>query len=381
MCTVTITERKMNNPYYISSDSSSEGLSTDSAVMNRAAVIEAKEKIAIAAVKEEEARVVMEARMKDLQVAENEQGQELSLRAQEALNHARVEYKKKKDYRHSLTEIHHNLTEHELQAETERDLARFGSLGRVPSITVLENPGVQWDDPWEDADVMRPLRFPPPGNRRRVAMFYKKHQWDNNITVMPRLQCMVTGLWSSFSHPVVASRILPKTTSNSVLQSLGLKRRHLNNPRNMVLLSKKIKEKYEESRLTFLLNEDAGDTELGLSFRLKIWDTRIREKKICRGSKLTIGDYEGKVFRFYSDERIPFVRALSLHAQRSYERAIRKHYITADEPRPKEYGSPLAWTESVDLSSDEGDNISLFAEDDSCCSKRTEGTSGLRDSQ
>jgi hypothetical protein len=342
--------------------------------MNRAAVVEAKEKIAIAAVKEEEARVVMEARMKDLQVAEREEGQELSMRAREALNHAQLVYKKKKDYRESLTEIRHNLAEHELRAETERDLARYGSLGRVPSITVLENPGVVWDDPWEDADVMRPLRFPPPGNRRRVAMFYKKHSWDNTMIRLPRLQCMVTGLWNSFNHTVLASRVLPKTTSESVLESLGLKRRHLNNPRNMLLLSKNIKEKYEESRLTFLLNEETTDNELGLSFRLKIWDTRIREKKLYRGSKLTIGDFEGKVFRFYSDERIPFVRALSLHAQRSYERAIRKHYITPNVPRPKEYGSPLAWTESVDLSSDDSDNVSLLAEDDSVGLDELKGT-------
>jgi len=324
----------------------------------RNAVRHAKEQCARAAAAAEEARIMLEARMHDMKVAEKEEGPELVMRAKKALQEAQEEYQNCQGFRDTLLGNYSKLAESEVQATTERDLARYGSMGRFPSSAMLVNKGPQRDNPWLDADIGRRFRKPPFGNRKRVAKFYKKYHWDRVIGSRGRVQCMVTGVWSTSSRQVVASRIMPKTTSRSVLESLGLSRADINKPRNMLLLARNIKKNFDMQKLTFILHEEGMATEIGLRFRLKMWDTEISDEPICKGSKMTIGDCEGQIFRFYSDERIPFLRALSLHAQRSYGRAQQRGYIKDSEPRPAEYGSPLP-CESITCDSADEDDYSL----------------------
>lgn len=375
------------NPSYISSDSSSASssseLSTESAKRRRTAVMHARQQCAKASAAVEEARVVMEARMVDLQVSQKEEGQELSIRANRAYAKAREEYESREDYRDMLLDNYSKLAESEVQATTEREVARYGTLGRFPSTSAIINDGIQEDNPWLDADFGGHFRATPLGNRRRVAKFYKKYTWDRVIATRGRAQCMVTSMWSNSARHVMAGRILPKTTSKSVLESMGLTRAHINDPRNMLLLSRNIKMFFDLQKLTFLLHEEGLPTDVGLCFRLKLWDRRVKDKKIFKGSSMTIGDCDGKMFRFYSDYHIPFLCALSLHAQRSYEYARQKRFIKDEEPRPAEFGSPILGesisygSEMIDdvassVSSGEGSDRGLVSEKDSERSVATE---------
>lgn len=336
------------------------------------AVLNAKHDAARAEFHVEEARLAMEARMVDLQVAEKEQmPQELSLRANKALEEAQREYQKRAMFRDALLQNHYKLKDEKIQAATERDLQRFGVLGRFPSNSNLsgkELPKMQ--DPWLDSDYQKWFRWTLPFNKCRVAKFYKKHYWGRVLFEPSSVQCMVTGNWSNRSGDIVASRILPKTTPKSVLKSLGLKRKDINDPRNMLLMSRNIKRYFDTSRLTFIMceNEYKNVEDAGLCFQLKVWDQHIRGKRLYPGSTMTIGDFEGKPFRFFSDDRLPFVRALSYHAQRTYERALKRLDIYADtEPRPLEFGCPLRDCETISYDEDEYDaqsETSSLASDD-----------------
>ena len=347
---------------YTMSSVSSESLSmpsTQSGMRRRNAIVQSKEMCEMANAAAEEARIMLEARIHDLQVAEQEEAPEISERASRALQEAREEYEALQALRDTIMDNYSKLAESEVQATMERDLARYGSLGRFPSCSLIVNEGNQRQNPWLDADIGRPWRKLPIGSRRRVAKFYKKLQWNRTMLTKVRLQCMASCVWSYDPRKIVACRILPKSTSRNILDSLGLTRADINSPRNMLLLARNIQRSFEMQKLTFLLDEDGMTTEMGLCFRLKIWDSTIKDKPIFNGSKMTIGDCDGKMFRFYSDENIPFVRALSLHAQRTYERAKDKGYIEDNEPRPAEYGSPLPCESITCDSSNNDDDYSL----------------------
>ena len=248
-------------------------------------------------------------------------------------------------------------------AMTQREVSRFGPLGRIPSCSLVVNEEIANDNPWLQADMGRSFCGIPLCSRKRVAQFYKKYHWQRVFGSPSKIQCFVTGQWSSCRNHVTVGRILPKSTSKSVLFRLGLTKRDLNHARNMLVLATNIKKYFDIQRLSFVLHEDGMPSNVGLCFRMVVWDKTILNKNIYKGSSVTIGDFENHVFRFYSDESIPFLRALSLHAQQSYERAIQKKYVNANHLRPTEFGSPLA-CESITCSAsqeemDIDDDLSL----------------------
>jgi hypothetical protein len=344
------------------STTSSNDFSTESAMQRHENILIVKQQCMLAEAAVQEAHVALQARMLDLQMAQKEKNKELSMRSHQEVLKAQEEVKKKEGYRQVLVDTVSQLMENQDKALTRREVSRFGPLGRVPSSMLVVNEEIQNENPWLDADAGHYFRGPPPFSRTQVAKFYKKYHWTNVFLTPGMVQCMVTGEWSSRGDQVTVSRILPKSTSKSVLTRLGLSQRDLNHSRNMLVLSHKIKKLFDRQRLSFVLHEDGMTKDVGLCFRMVVWDKTVLKKKIFKGSRLTVGDFENKMFRFYSDEHIPFLRALSLHAQQSYELAIKKRFLHASHKRPAEFGSPLL-RESITCSSeemnDEDDDLSL----------------------
>lgn len=327
----------------------------------------------------EKAQVMLQARMVDMKAAKREHHPELCIRANRNYDEAQEEYVKCMNMRDAMMSMHEKLTTEVSQVTTQRELSRFGSLGRFPSNSNLrksEEVAKAREDPWFYTDgangnrggrpkipfrhlYLAPL---PIGNRRRVAKFYNKYMWEHSIGIRNEsIQCVVTDEWST-GNDIVVSRILPLTTSKNILTRLGLKRRDVNNPRNMLIVARNIKQYFDECRLTFLLHDEGIGKEerLGLCFRMHVWDNSILTKPIFKGSKLTVGDFDGKVFFFFSDEKTPFLRALSYHAQRSYESAKRRgdfRFFPEKDIRPVEYGCPLPYSESITCSDPSEDDV------------------------
>ena len=331
------------------SSGSWSNISSDSITKQKGTIADAKRELARATALVEEARNLMEQKYAILN-AVGEEGANMNgdrVLASKIAFEASAEWTKRKSYREWVLKKYLALAETELKAAKERESVRLG-YDRIPSASLFVS-----DKPLEKypqemfpfsprGDFSSSLfRRPMLGNRARVAKFYEKYHWRNNPFTQARIQCMVTSEWSHCGQ-VVAGRIIPVYTPKKTLEMLGLSRQDLDSPRNMLLLSWKIKKNFDLLKLTFILHEDGLNKDYGLRYRLKVYDNDIKQKKIFRGSKKTIGDFDGKIFRFHSDDRIPFARALSFHAQKAYERAAARRLIKTDKvARPVEYGSPL----------------------------------------
>jgi hypothetical protein len=331
------------------SSGSWSNISSDSINHQKGTIAKAKEELARATALVEEGRIIMEQKYAILN-AVGQEGANINgdfKLASKTANEARNEWTKRKAYREWLLKKYLALAETELKAAKERESIRLG-YDRIPSAALFASDKPVEKYPQETfpfsprGDFSSSLLSRPMlGNRRRVGKFYERYHVKCDPFGLARVQCMVTSEWSCTGQ-VVAGRIIPVYTPEKTLKMLGLSRRDLDSPRNMLLLSWKIKKNFDLLKLTFILHEDGLNKDFGLHYRLKVYDNEIKGKKIFRGSKKTIGDYDGKIFRFHSDDRIPFVRALSFHAQKAYERAVARRLFKVDQvPRPVEYGSPL----------------------------------------
>jgi hypothetical protein len=132
---------------------------------------------------------------------------------------------------------------------------------------------------------------------------------------------------------VTAAHLLPRNAPSHILRELSIN--DVDNVQNNLILCKNIDKAFEEKKLCFVADSEER------CFIMKIWDKRVvRTLLFDRDEEArTIGSYSGCKMRF-EEGKMPFKRVLSLHAQCSYETAKKKKWITEEEPKPKEYGTP-----------------------------------------
>ena len=187
------------------------------------------------------------------------------------------------------------------------------------------------EDPWESQKIQAPPR--PEGLREKAARHYGHCDFTGNSVIA---KCCLTGIIGD-RKMVTNAHLLPRNAPAHFLEELGID--DVDDVRNMVILCQNVEKLFEQKRLCFLLDDD----EPGC-FVLKIWDEKVKNKPLFDGDPLAdrqnIGTYSGHKMRF-AQGKTPFTRALSLHAQCSYETAKKNKWIDADEPKPDKYGSPL----------------------------------------
>lgn len=185
-------------------------------------------------------------------------------------------------------------------------------------------------DPW--ASTLRSQTPRPEYLREEAARHYGLCEIEGDGSVIA--QCCLTGITGG-RNKVTNAHLLPRNAPAHFLEALGFQ--NVDDVRNMVPLCKNIDKAFEQEQLCFLPVD-----EYSQSFVLKIWDPKIKNKLVFHNDpeKRTIGSYSGQKMTF-EEGKTPFTRVLSLHAQCSYETALRNKWITPDEPKPSEYGTPL----------------------------------------
>ena len=203
--------------------------------------------------------------------------------------------------------------------------------------------------------------------RKQVAKYYKRYKVKSKKgKQVTHSKCCVTDVWGD-SNTVVAALLLPLgTTSSNIQKELNMQGK-LTDVRNIIPLLKTIEDAYNTQRLCFVL-----DNKDPTRHKLQILDPTLKNEFVhgnvtfeelsqCSSFELPQGE----------DGLRPFTKCLSFHAQSSYDRAVKKKWISSrSEPRPVEYGSPLttdescfplrtASTEDTTAEADRSDEVSL----------------------
>jgi hypothetical protein len=185
-------------------------------------------------------------------------------------------------------------------------------------------------DPWESK--LSNANSRPEGLRERVAEYYGHCERTKGGGFLAK--CCLTGIIGN-RKVVTSAHLLPRNAPGHFLQELDID--NVDHFQNMVILCQNIEKTFDKKQLCFVLDEEDP-----LCFVLKIWDQGVKDKLVFEGDPeaRTIGSYDGRKMRFKED-KVPFKRVLSLHAQCSYETAKKMNWINEDEPKPVNYASPL----------------------------------------
>ena len=166
--------------------------------------------------------------------------------------------------------------------------------------------------------------------RWKVAGYYKRR------TAFPgRYRCQVSDEVGN-GRVVAAHRLLDHSSTYDAHLKEHFEIDDINSFRNTLLLAKGIKKAYKEGRACFV----AGDDDE--TFHLQIWDDKIRNEPIFKGSNRTIGDCDGNKLSLPPRVEPPYKQVLSYHAQVSYKHALRMEWISSNDKVPNiYYSSPL----------------------------------------
>jgi len=173
--------------------------------------------------------------------------------------------------------------------------------------------------------------------RESVARYYECYRSEPGLTasIVSYATCCVTGHEGTGQgrDGVVVSHNLGRARCREAYESFCLDAVvHCDNFRNMVLLTKQLETWYEEKRWCFFPTDDHKPT-----FYMKIMDPDIRKTHV-HSKPLRV--YESNLITF-PDNKAPFTRIFSHHAQCCYANAINKGWILPKEPPPPHFGSPL----------------------------------------
>ena len=161
-----------------------------------------------------------------------------------------------------------------------------------------------------------------------MAIFYGFCEVVNEKVIA---KCFLTGQKGD-GKKVTAAHLLPRNASIDITKQLNIT---VDEPRNVIFLCSNIEKAFDEKKLCFLANTNKPG-----SFTLKIWEKKTKNIPLFNGSTQRIGEFDGKSMEF-PEGKAPFSRVLSLHAQFSYQTAVRKGWVDLGERMPEEYGSPL----------------------------------------
>jgi hypothetical protein len=140
-----------------------------------------------------------------------------------------------------------------------------------------------------------------------------------------KVQCMITKKWGDAKKVVVVNTRSRISFAGDVSEKLLMKPPgYETDIRNFLLLSEGIKQAFEHGRLTFVSVKDKW------CFRMKVLDSTVMNEPIYKGSNLNIGHYDGYKMIF-KEEKMPFPRALSFHAEISLRHAKKMKWIHEDE--------------------------------------------------
>ena len=146
-------------------------------------------------------------------------------------------------------------------------------------------------------------------------------------------KCALTGIIGD-GDVVTNAHLLPRNAPTHHFDELDVE---MDGVRNMIILCAHVKDAFDAKDLCFLVDPDRPG-----HFVLKIWNPKTRNKLLFPATagydKQTIGSYEGHAMKFPED-KIPYTRVLSLHAQCSYHTAMSNGWIDDEEPKPDIYGS------------------------------------------
>jgi len=165
--------------------------------------------------------------------------------------------------------------------------------------------------------------------RWKVAGYYKRK------TISPgRYRCQLSDEVGG-GRAVTAHRLLDHSTYYKHLKE-QFDIDDINSFRNTLLLAKGIKKAYKKGRACFV----AGDDDK--TFHLQIWDDKLKNEPIFKGSNKTIGDCDGKKLSLPPRVEPPYKQVLSYHAQASYKHALCMEWISSNDKVPNIfYASPL----------------------------------------
>ena len=129
--------------------------------------------------------------------------------------------------------------------------------------------------------------------------------------------CMVTGIVVSEENDVldddiVASHILPSSTTEEIAAFLEMSLGDIQSPKNGIFLSKNIEVSFDILQLSFVPIDHMNPT----TFKMVIWKEECRKKSVFRDREEKIGDYDGIELKLGNFE--PFRRALSFQALTAY---------------------------------------------------------------
>jgi hypothetical protein len=176
--------------------------------------------------------------------------------------------------------------------------------------------------------------------------------------VVPKSKyCMVLG--PATHCDVICAHIWPACTHGSGLEHLDLQRDDVNNPRNFLRLQRNIEKAFDDKRLYF----DFIDVKEGgnVCLRVRLLDPTIQSEEILYNNQtITFSQIEEKYFHHqFVNEKKPFLRLLSLHADKALTKARAMKWIEdeADMTARREKNLALA---RLSLDEEKQQNLKAF---------------------
>jgi len=146
-------------------------------------------------------------------------------------------------------------------------------------------------------------------------------------------RCQISREWGDGSQ-VAACHLLKHATAEQLKVPFEID--DIDDRRNVLMVCKGIEKAFESGRIYFV--QGSTDRE----FCMKAWDSDVLQEAIHSGASKKIGAFVGRKLFLPRNVDPPFKRILSDHAQRSYQYALARKWITEEAVKcPDEYGSPL----------------------------------------
>jgi hypothetical protein len=148
-----------------------------------------------------------------------------------------------------------------------------------------------------------------------LIKFYKRKPFYSN-----KIRCMATGILQN-RDLVIASHIWKQCKHGVGLPKFGLRREDSRDPRNGLLLLRDIELKFDVKEVCFVYNP------LTQQFSIKVLNPALMTVVIANSNGKTFADINDQPLQ-HPQNKIPFRRLLSFHAQCSFQAALEKEWIT-----------------------------------------------------
>jgi hypothetical protein len=176
-------------------------------------------------------------------------------------------------------------------------------------------------DPWENihSELTETVKYVSNDHLDNVSTYYSTPK---------RHYCMVLG---RVTHcDVICAHIWPRWTYGKGLDTVGLTRENVNNPRNFLRLHRSIEKAFDRKRLSLVCDDSEGDE---IQLTVIILDPSLFSERFeVNNTTMSFADLHNRPFAHkFTPSQKPYLRLISLHAVKSIEKGQLSNWIPAGD--------------------------------------------------